>query len=357
MESLCSRNRKTLLLAALLLAGIFSFLAPSIHAAGPIPVAITPTRIEFAASAGERLTGTVEFWNGTDDQLPVHLETDDLAVQGEEGHAVVGGEEDPTNSLKAWVTLAIPDLVVFPKQKIKLDFTIDIPANADPGSHWGALLVRTAPVSSAGGAAVQVRVGTILLVDVYGEAKEKLVLESFSVPRFLEEPPVTLVARFRNYGTVHEKPAGTIEVRNMFGQPAKPTNSAISAAAPATLARTNNFRFCRIGFLKTLQLACALQFRSLIPLANWPPEYSQPKAAEFSNYWFAQLRVVQHTLCSAGHARHTLPSTRIVAAHEWRYPLAVRFQILNAVLTAPRGHSWPPLVSNLLGESASEETI
>jgi len=147
----------------------------------------------------------------------VHLETADVAVRGEEGHAVVGGEEDATNSLKAWVTPAIPDLVVFPKQKIKLDFTIDIPANADPGSHWGALLVRTAPVSSAGGAAVQVRVGTILLVNVYGEAKEKLALESFSAPRFLEGPPVTLVARFQNAGTVHEKPAGTIEVRNMFG--------------------------------------------------------------------------------------------------------------------------------------------
>src|SRR6266403_1551873 len=27
-----------------------------------------------------------------------------------------------------------------------------------------------------------------------------------------------------------------------------------------------------------------LQFRSLIPRANWPPEYSQPKTMEFSNY-------------------------------------------------------------------------
>ena len=218
MEPFCSRKTETLLLPTLFLTGIFSFLAPLAHAAGPIPVAITPTRIEFAAGPGQRLTGTIEFWNGTDDQLPVHLETADVAVQGEEGHAVVGGEEDATNSLKAWITPAIPDLVVFPKQKIKLDFAIDIPANADPGSHWGALLVRTAPVSSAGGAAVQVRVGTILLVDVYGEAKEKLTLESFSVPRFLEAPPVTLVARFQNAGTVHEKPVATIEVRNVFGQ-------------------------------------------------------------------------------------------------------------------------------------------
>src|SRR6266478_7139185 len=103
MEPFCSRKTETLLLPTFLLTGIFSFVAPGVFAAGPIPVAITPTRMEFAASRGERLTGTVEFWNGTDDQLPVHLETADVAVQGEEGHAVVGGEEDATNSLKAWV--------------------------------------------------------------------------------------------------------------------------------------------------------------------------------------------------------------------------------------------------------------
>src|SRR6266478_2980747 len=57
-----------------------------------------------------------------------------------------------------------------------------------------------------------------------------------------------------------------------------------------------------------------LQFRSLIPIANWPPEYSQPKTAEFSNYRFVPLRVEQHTVCSSRHARHTLSSVRIVAA-------------------------------------------
>jgi hypothetical protein len=68
--------------------------------------------------------------------------------------------------------------------------------------------------------------------------------------------------------------------------------SAISATVPATLARTNDFRVFHIGSLKTLQLAKALQFHSLIPIANWPPEYFQPNVAEFSNYGFAPLRVV-----------------------------------------------------------------
>jgi len=184
-------------------------------AAGPLPVSISPTRIEFAANRGDRLTGTVEFWNGTDSWLPVHIEPEDIRQGDEQGH-VVRDAEDPANSLKAWVKSAIPDVTVAPKTKIPLDFTMDVPTNADPGSHWGGLAVVTTPIESGGGAAIQVRIGTILLVNVYGEAREKLTLESFIVPRFLETPPVTLVARFRNEGTVHEKPEGTMEIRDVF---------------------------------------------------------------------------------------------------------------------------------------------
>ena len=37
------------------------------------------------------------------------------------------------------------------------------------------------------------------------------------MPTFAESPPIALEARFKNEGTVHEAPQGTIEVRNMFG--------------------------------------------------------------------------------------------------------------------------------------------
>jgi hypothetical protein len=79
------------------------------------------------------------------------------------------------------------------------------------------VVVRTAPVPTGGGAAIQARVGTIVLLRVSGEAKENLTLESISVSRFAEAPPIALEARFKNEGTVHEVPQGRLEVRNMFG--------------------------------------------------------------------------------------------------------------------------------------------
>ena len=173
-------------------------------------------RIEFTASPGETLKGTLRFWNGTDGELPVHLEAADVSQQDEEGHAAVA-EENAENSLKAWVTAMIPDLNVYAKAEIPLDFSIAVPANADPGSHWGEILVITAPPDQSNGTGAQVGIGVILLVRVLGEATEKLELESVSAPRFTESPPIALEARFRNDGTVHEAPVGDIEVRNMFG--------------------------------------------------------------------------------------------------------------------------------------------
>jgi hypothetical protein len=200
-----------------LLTELFSRSHPAI--AQSILVAINPTRIEFTASPGQRLAGSFKFWNGTDSLLPVHLEATDYSAQDEAGHVLVEGEEDRANSLKDWVHPEYPDLTVFPKQEITLDFSIDVPANADPGSHWGALLVVTVPASSGNGAAIQTRTALLLLVKVLGDVREQMTLESLSLPSFADSPPISIEARFRNEGTVHEAPSGDIEVRNMLGWP------------------------------------------------------------------------------------------------------------------------------------------
>lgn len=205
-----------LLLASLLMAASLPFRPLSAHAQS-LPVSVNPTRIEITASPGDHIENSFKLWNGTDSDLPIHLEAIDVAQEDEEGHAQADGAEAAANSLKSWVTPQYPDLNVAPKQQITLPFAIDVPANTDPGSHWGALVAVTAPTESGPGAAVQVRTGVILLVRVLGDAREKLTLESVSLPGFAEAPPFGLEARFRNDGTVHEAPVGNIEVRNVFG--------------------------------------------------------------------------------------------------------------------------------------------
>jgi hypothetical protein len=210
---------KKQLVLACILAGCFAFLPSFASEVEPLPISIDTTYVNITANPGERIEKSFKFWNGTDAYLPLHLEAVDFAAQGEEGQIVVDGSEDAVNSLKTWVTPDIPDLQVAPKQDISLGLAIDVPVNADPGSHWGTLLSITAPQSagSGPGIGVQARLGFIIYIRVLGEAREKLTLESFSVPKFTENPRITLAERFRNEGTVHEAPVGNIEVRNVFG--------------------------------------------------------------------------------------------------------------------------------------------
>src|SRR2546429_1297833 len=136
------RRIKPWLLTVPLGTGLLSFVAlPSF--AAPLPVATRPTHFDITANPGDRLTATIYFWNGTDTELPVYMESEDIRPQDEEGH-VAGEAEDAVNSLKSWVKPIQPDVVVSPKQTIALDFTIEVPANADPGSHWGGVVSRNA---------------------------------------------------------------------------------------------------------------------------------------------------------------------------------------------------------------------
>lgn len=211
------RNSPKILLPLVCLVAGF-FLCFESAFASPLPVAINPTRIEITATPGEHVESSFNFWNGTDAFLPVHLQAADFSPQGEEGQVAVDGPEAAVNSLKSWLTPEYADMNVAPKQEFEFRFSLDVPANADPGSHWGTLLVITSPQSGSGsGASIQTRIGLIILANVLGDAREKLSLESFSAPRFLQSPPLELAARFRNEGTVHEAPAGTIEVRNWLG--------------------------------------------------------------------------------------------------------------------------------------------
>src|SRR5437763_1012494 len=98
------------------------------------------------------------------------------------------------NRVKVLGVLAVPVLAVM--AMLAFAFIV-VPTNADPGSHWGAILVRTSPQTSEAGSAIQANIGTFILVRVLGEAKEKLFLESLSAPRFLQSPPFELEARFR----------------------------------------------------------------------------------------------------------------------------------------------------------------
>jgi hypothetical protein len=85
-----------------------------------------------------------------DSPVGLGLEGADVAPQDEEGHVTAGAKIPEGNSLKEWLHPELNDFAVAPRQEFEMKFTVDVPTTADPGTHYGALLVATAPLSRPG---------------------------------------------------------------------------------------------------------------------------------------------------------------------------------------------------------------
>ncbi len=192
-------------------------MAGSARAQAPVAVSVSPPRFEFAAWPGERLAGTIRVANLTDEMLPVVMEVEDFVPRGEEGRVAVG-PGDAAYSLKDWVRFALDEFTVFPEQSFPVDFTVELPTDAEPGSRFGTILARTTAEPVGAGPVVVAKVGALVLVDVYGEVKEELSVVEMQAPSFGFGFPLPLAVRFANSGTVHVKPLGTVSIINMFGE-------------------------------------------------------------------------------------------------------------------------------------------
>jgi hypothetical protein len=172
-----------------------------------ISMGIDPARFEFTALPGQELGASVAFSNGSGTQMPIHVEGADFRPVGEDGKIAVGESPDEGRSLKNWIAPGVRDLVALANAKTSIDFAIRVPSDAMPGAYWGVLVLRDQG---------QFHLAPIILVNVLGEAPEKLTLASLQ-GSVSATGSLKVVARFRNDGAMYEKPAGAVVVRNIFG--------------------------------------------------------------------------------------------------------------------------------------------
>jgi hypothetical protein len=209
-------SSKLLLLCACLGAAFFLRFEPAL--AGPLPFLVTPTRGEFVASPGEQKTGGFVFTNKSDHQVEVQIGSADFQATDELGHIAIGQPENAASSLIDWVHPSVSKINVPAGAFVRIGFSLDVPLGAAPGGHWGAVLVTSKPELREGDSAEQTSIAYAILLNVRGDALEKVSIASFSAPRFVEAPPIAFTARFKNEGALHERPHAVLEIRNIFGR-------------------------------------------------------------------------------------------------------------------------------------------
>lgn len=197
------------------------FLPFGVQAQQSSGLAVSPLTFEIAVNPGDTVTNAIRVFNPNSQPVSVRLHVEDFSAEGERGQAIIAKAESTSYSIAQWVSLDQGEVLVEPNVAALVNFTIRIPANAEPGGHYGAITAEAGGGAAAGsGASVAQKVASLLLVSVSGEVSEALKIVDFTGPAgaVLDASAVTLASRFENTGSVHLKPRGFVTITDTFGR-------------------------------------------------------------------------------------------------------------------------------------------
>lgn len=187
---------------------------------------ISPPLLDLKADPGKTIKTPIRVRNVTQGKLVIKAEFEDFVAQGEDGQPkiLLNKDEKSPYSLKEWLSSPV-NLALSPGQRETVELTINVPKDASPGGHYGVIrFTGTPPETEENTVSLSASVGTLLLVNVAGDAKQSAkVAELFTSQNgkkrgWFEYGPVDITTRVQNDGNIHFQPKGTIQVTNMFGR-------------------------------------------------------------------------------------------------------------------------------------------
>jgi hypothetical protein len=132
-----------------------------------------------------------------------------------------GGGEKTGMELSSWVKLPVTQVTLPPGLSEEINFTIDVPQDATPGSHFGSVFLSVDPpdIEHGNGASVGYKVANIITVRIAGDAVTDANIRQFSTDRFFNSSKnIDFSTRIENNGNILIRPVGPVEIRNMLGQ-------------------------------------------------------------------------------------------------------------------------------------------
>jgi hypothetical protein len=199
---------------------------------------ISPVRYAPTIEKGKSDTGlTISVTNPSDAPLVAQPVVNDfIASDDESGEPRLILDDSvpaPKNSFKKLVG-PLASLNLGPKEKKDIQVTISVPNDATAGGYYG--VIRFVPQLTSGNqnatnVGLTASVGTVVLVRVPGNLKERLDLvqlsaatktgtgeNAYKAKSFFTSGDVAIMTRLKNSGDIHLQPFGRVTVKNMFGK-------------------------------------------------------------------------------------------------------------------------------------------
>lgn len=215
--------KKILIGLALGLCGGFFLVPVKTFAADDVGLVISPPTKEQEILPGNMVEGIIRVTNlNSERDLVVTAEPKDFTAGGLDGEPEFLDESNGSYSLANWIIINKSFDLKSGETK-EISYKINVPANAEPGGHYGSVLFtpKVAAGTGANGVVALPTVASLILVTVPGDIAYSGSIKSFSTNKNLyldSKNLVEFLSSFENAGSVHVKPKGNIVIKNIFGK-------------------------------------------------------------------------------------------------------------------------------------------
>lgn len=211
------------------------------HAQNNSGITIIPAFVEESANPGDVFARTLKVTNESDVEKEFFIykrnikgvETGGVPVFDDEGGEVTGYE------ITEWISLPYEKIVIPAFGSTELEFTVTVPTEATPGSHFGGIFVSLEPPKlRVIGAGVGYEVASIVSIKINGDVIDTARIRSLSSDKLIySSKDVIFDARVENQGNILIRPRGVITIKSMFGgEPASVSvNESLAGVFPGTL--------------------------------------------------------------------------------------------------------------------------
>lgn len=193
----------------------------SSFARGQVTVGVDPVAKLHPAKPGQTITQVLNIYNPNPKEAKLrvvaYLMDMDMNEVGETTYLTPGTLKE---SVSAWTTVTPSEILLGAEETQQVRYTIQVPANAAPGTHWAMLMFEGQDKDAAPGktmAAFRVRVAHTMYVEVQGGKVDGAITGIFDKLPKTDRDIYQLGVQYTNSGTSATGVQGRVEIRNAKG--------------------------------------------------------------------------------------------------------------------------------------------
>ena len=191
-------------------------------------IELSPAKKNISINPGDNYIQKFTIGNYSGSSQTLHLFVQDFTVKSEEGTPEIYDitpEEGRKFALSQWMVLPTDTVTIPNDERVEVEVQINVPADAEPGGHYGAFIVQTQAPSQEGTAVGAIgRLASLMLVNIPGDTAEEVTIAKAFTDKPIywdENPTVHFVTFLKNKGNVHGIPTGAFNISGGYGHKSK----------------------------------------------------------------------------------------------------------------------------------------